>query len=69
MEGDGFLYGMARKIARMILEVGSRRMDVATFSRLLDPPAGDEAVRLAEMSDELGTAPAEGLTLARIDYR
>lgn len=57
--GDGFLRGMVRGVAGTLLDVALGRRSVADFAALLEG-----APRAAAGP----TAPAHGLTLARVDY-
>lgn len=57
--GDGFLRGMVRSLVGTLLEVGSGRMDPATFASLLE--GGSRA-------DAGPTAPAHGLVLQEVHY-
>ena len=59
VHGSGFLRHMARNLAGTLIEVGQGRRDVASMPALL-------ASR--DRSQAGPTAPAQGLTLIRVDY-
>ncbi len=57
--GDGFLRGMVRSIVGTLLDVGTGRIDVDRFGRLLEGRSRSQAGP---------TAPARGLILHRVEY-
>jgi tRNA pseudouridine38-40 synthase len=57
-EGDGFLRYMIRRMAGLLIEIGSGRLDPAYTSTTLEPL----------FAEARWTAPAEGLTLERVVY-
>lgn len=57
--GEGFLRGMVRSLVGTLIEVGTRRREVADFARLLDG---------APRSAAGPTAPAHGLVLEQVYY-
>lgn len=59
IEGDGFLYNMARSIVGTLLAVGAGRISVKEFGRIF---------RKKNRSHKGPTAPSNGLTLFRVTY-
>jgi tRNA pseudouridine38-40 synthase len=57
-EGDGFLRYMIRRMAGLLIEIGSGRLDAAYTSTTLEP----------HFAEARWTAPSEGLTLERVVY-
>jgi tRNA pseudouridine38-40 synthase len=60
LEADGFLYKMARGIVGALVAVGSGKLRVAQFGRILESGVRTAAVQ---------TAPPQGLFLQRVFYR
>lgn len=58
--GSGFLYNMVRIIAGTLVEVGLGRREISTV---------EEAISKADRALAGPTAPPEGLTLIKIDYK
>ena len=58
--GNGFLYNMVRIIAGTLVEVGLGRRKISTV---------EEAISKADRALAGPTAPPEGLTLIKIDYK
>ena len=59
VSGNAFLYNMVRIIAGTLADIGTGRLPVDTVTRMLE--TGDRTIGGP-------TAPAQGLTLERIDY-
>ena len=60
MTGSGFLYNMVRIIAGTLIEVGLGRRKILTV---------EEALSKADRALAGPTAPPEGLTLIKINYK
>jgi tRNA pseudouridine38-40 synthase len=60
IQANGFLYGMVRLLVGMLVEVGSRKRSVESFTSIWQEQRREE-VKYA--------APAKGLCLLRVGYR
>jgi len=60
INGDGFLYNMVRLIVKALVDIGLGKKDVLYMKELLD---------LKSKPDHLESAPAQGLTLMKINYK